>query len=196
MRRATLLLAIALAGGVAVGCAPSTPPDGSLPCDPSIDSQRAAGFDAALEATVPLAAFDGSPITVDSGRECSEKRLGPLWGAGVRELRSAGGIFDLGSETGYSVVTYRASELTLEALAYAFQRGASTGRKTQDIQIEKVSVGAWPGSRMTLLNGDHRQVIILFQVPGEAGQVRGLITSDISNAAITELLARYELALK
>jgi len=196
MRRATLLLAIALAGGVAVGCTPSTPPDGSLPCDPSIDSQRAAGFDAALEATVPLAAFDGSPITVDSGRECSEKRLGPLWGAGVRELRSAGGIFDLGSETGYSVVTYRANELTLDALAYAFQRGASTGRKTQDIQIEKVNVGAWTGSRMTLLNGDHRQVIVLFQVPGEAGQVRGLLTSDISNAAITELLARYELALQ
>ncbi len=196
MRRATLLLAIVLAGGVAVGCAPSTPPAGSLPCDPSIDSPRAAGFAAALEATVPLAAFDGSPITVDSGRECSEKRLGPLWGAGVRELRSAGGIFDLGSETGYSVVTYRASELTLDALAYAFQRGASTGRKTQDIQIEKVNVGAWTGSRMTLLNGDHRQVIVLFQVPGEAGQVRGLLTSDLSNAAITELLARYELALK
>ena len=196
MRRATLLLAIVLAGGVAAGCTPSTPPDGSLPCDPSIDSQRAAGFDVALEATVPLAAFDGSPITVDSGRECSEKRLGPLWGAGVRELRSAGGIFDLGSETGYSVVTYRASELTLDALAYAFQRGASTGRKIQDIQIEKVSVGAWAGSRMTLLNGDHRQVIVLFQVPGEAGQVRGLLTSDLSNATITELLARYELALK
>ena len=196
MRSATLLLAIALASGVAAGCAPSTPPDGSIPCDPSIDSQRAAGFDAALELTVPLAAFDGSPITVDSGRECSEKRLGPLWGAGVRELRSAGGVFDLGSESGYSVVTYRANELTLDALAYAFQRGASTGRKTQDIQIEKVSVGAWPGSRMTLLNGDHRQVIILFQVPGEAGQVRGLLTSDLSNATITELLARYELALK
>jgi hypothetical protein len=196
MRRATLLLAIALAGGVAGGCAPSAPPDGSLLCDPSIDSQRAAGFDTALEATVPLSAFDGSPITVDSGRECSEKRLGPLWGAGVRELRSAGGIFDLGSETGYSVVTYRASELTLDALAYAFQRGASTGRKTQDIQIEKVRVGAWTGSRMTLLNGDHRQVIILFQVAGEAGQVRGLLTSDLSNATITELLARYELALQ
>lgn len=196
MRRVTLLLAIALAGIFAASCAPSAPPDGSLPCDPSIDSQRAAGFDAALEATVPLAAFDGSPITVDSGRECSEKRLGPLWGAGVRELRSAGGIFDLGSETGYSVVTYRANELTLGALAYAFQRGASTGRKTQDIQIEKVSVGAWPGSRMTLLNGDQRQVIVLFQVPSEAGQVRGLLTSDLSNATITELLARYELALK
>jgi len=195
MRRATLLLAIALAGGVAVGCAPSTPPDGSLPCDPSIDSQRAAGFDTALEATVPLAAFDGSPITVDSGRECSEKRLGPLWGAGVRELRSAGGIFDLGSETGYSVVTYRANELTLEALAYAFQRGASTGRKTQDIQIEKVNVGAWTGSRMTLLNGDHRQVITLFDT-GEADRVRALLASDISNELIAERLAAYAAALK
>jgi hypothetical protein len=48
---------------------------------------------------------------------------------------------------------------------------------------------------MTLLNGDHRQVIILFQVPGEVGQVRGLLTSDLSNAVIEELLTRYEQAL-
>jgi len=55
-------------------CAPSTPPDGSLPCDPTIDVQRAVGFDVALEATIPLAAFSETPSEVDSGRECSEKR--------------------------------------------------------------------------------------------------------------------------
>jgi len=180
----------------AAACAPSAPPDGSLPCDPSIDVQRAAGFDLALEASLPLAAFVETPTTVDSGRECSEKRLGPLWGSGLRELRSAGAIFERENLTGFSVVTYQGVGLTLDALTYAFERGAATGRKTQDIRIESAPVGTWEGSRMTLLNGDKRQVIVLFQVDGEVDQVRGLLTSDLSNEEIGSLLARYEAALR
>lgn len=191
------LAALVLTGSIAAAaCAPSAPPDGSLPCDPSIDVQRAAGFDLALEASLPLAAFAETPSTVDSGRECSEKRLGPLWGSGLRELRSAGAIFERENLTGFSVVTYRGVGLTLDALAYAFERGAATGRKTQDIRIESAPVGTWEGSRMTLLNGDRRQVIVLFQVDGEVDQVRGLLTSDLSNEEIESLLARYEAALR
>ena len=191
------LAALLLTGSIAAAaCAPSAPPDGSLPCDPSIDVQRAAGFDLALEASLPLAAFAETPSTVDSGRECSEKRLGPLWGSGLRELRSAGAIFERENLTGFSVVTYQGVGLTLDALAYAFERGAATGRKTQDIRIESALVGTWEGSRMTLLNGDRRQVIVLFQVDGEVDQVRGLLTSDLSNEEIESLLARYEAALR
>lgn len=191
------LAALVLTGSIAAAaCAPSAPPDGSLPCDPSIDVQRAAGFDLALEASLPLAAFAETPSTVDSGRECSEKRLGPLWGSGLRELRSAGAIFERENLTGFSVVTYRGVGLTLDALAYAFERGAATGRKTQDIRIESAPVGTWEGSRMTLLNGDRRQVIVLFQVDGEVDQVRGLLTSDLSNEEIENLLVRYEGALR
>lgn len=191
------LAALVLTGSIAAAaCAPSAPPDGSLPCDPSIDVQRAAGFDLALEASLPLAAFAETPSTVDSGRECSEKRLGPLWGSGLRELRSAGAIFERENLTGFSVVTYQGVGLTLDALAYAFERGAVTGRKTQDIRIESAPVGTWEGSRMTLLNGDRRQVIVLFQVDGEVDQVRGLLTSDLSNEEIENLLARYEAALR
>ncbi|MFM7782873.1 MAG: hypothetical protein ACKO8J_07350, partial [Candidatus Limnocylindrus sp.] len=173
-RIATLLLLSMLAAA----CAPSTPPDGSLPCDPTIDVQRAVGFDATLEATIPLAAFSETPSEVDSGRECSEKRLGPLWGSGVRELRSAGALFERDGLTGFSVVTYQGVGLTLDALAFAFERGAATGRKTQDIRVESEQVGAWEGSRMTLLNGDKRQVIVRFRVAGERDHVRGLLTSD------------------
>jgi hypothetical protein len=191
------LAALVLTSSIAAAaCAPSAPPDGSLPCDPSIDVQRAAGFDLALEASLPLAAFAATPSTVDSGRECSEKRLGPLWGSGLRELRSAGAIFERENLTGFSVVTYQGVGLTLDALAYAFERGAATGRKTQDIRIESAPVGTWEGSRMTLLNGDRRQVIVLFQVDGEVDQVRGLLTSDLSNEEIENLLARYEAALR
>lgn len=190
---AALLLAASLS---AAACAPSAPPDGSLPCDPSIDVQRAAGFDLALEASLPLTAFDETPSEVDSGRECSEKRLGPLWGSGLRELRSAGAIYEREGLAGFSVVTYQGVGLTLKALAYAFERGAATGRKTQDIRIESATVGAWEGSRMTLLNGDKRQVIVLFQVAGESDRIRGLLTSDLSNAEIDGLLAQYESALR
>ena len=94
------------------------------------------------------------------------------------------------------MVTYQGVGLTLEALAYAFERGAATGRKTQDIRIESAPVGSWEGSRMTLLNGDKRQVIVLFQVSGESDQIRGLLTSDLSNAEIERLLAQYESALR
>jgi hypothetical protein len=190
----TLLAALLLA--VAAGaCAPAAPPDGSLPCNEKIDQQRAAGFDTALEAALPVAGWDATPVTVDSGRECSQLRLGPLWGAGIRELRSAGAIFELPDKTGYSLVIYSATGLTLDNLAYAFERGARGGRKTQGLKIANIKVGDWLGKQFTLLNGDHRQVITLFDA-GEPDRVRGLLTSDISNTLIADRLAAYAAALR
>jgi hypothetical protein len=187
---AALLLVVA-----ACACAPAAPPDGSLPCNETIDQQRAVGFDTALEAALPVAGWDATPVTVDSGRECSQLRLGPLWGAGIRELRSAGAIFELPDKTGYSLVIYSATGLTLDNLAYAFERGARGGRKTQGLKIANIEVGDWPGKQFTLLNGDHRQVITLFDA-GEPDRVRGLLTSDISNTLIADRLAAYAAALR
>ena len=187
---AALLLVVA-----AGGCAPVAPPDGSLPCNETIDQQRAAGFDTALEAALPVTGWDATPGTIDSGRECSPLRLGPLWGAGIRELRSAGAIFELPDKTGYSLVVYAADGLTLTNLSYAFERGARGGRKTQGLTIIDIKVGDWPGKQFTLLNGDHRQVITLFDT-GEPDRVRALLASDISNALIAERLAAYAAALK
>ena len=188
------LLAALLLVAAAGACAPATPPDGSLPCNETIDQQRAEGFDTVLEAALPVAGWDATPVTVDSGRECSQLRLGPLWGAGIRELRSAGAIFELPDKTGYSLVVYSATGLTLDNLAYAFERGARGGRKTQGLKIADIKVGEWPGKQFTLLNGDHRQVITLFDT-GEADRVRALLASDISNALIAERLAAYAAAL-
>ena len=188
------LFAALLLAAAAGACAPAAPPDGSLPCNETIDQQRAAGFDPVLEAALPVAGWGATPITVDSGRECSQQRLGPLWGAGIRELRSAGATFELPDKTGYALVVYSATGLTLDNLAYAFERGARGGRKTQGLKIVDITVGEWPGRQFTLLNGDHRQVITLFDA-GEAGRVRALLASDISNALIADRLAAYVAAL-
>jgi len=191
MRTVLVALLLAVTAGA---CAPATPPDGSLPCNETIDQQRAAGFDTVLEAALPVAGWDATPVTVDSGRECSKARLGPLWGAGIRELRSAGAVFELPDKTGYSLVVYSAEGLTLANLAYAFERGARGGRKTQGLTIVDIAVGGWPGKEFTLINGDHRQVIVLFET-NEKNRVRALLTSDISNALIAERLAAYAAAL-
>jgi hypothetical protein len=92
-------------------------------------------------------------------------------------------------------VVYAATGLTLDNLAYAFERGARGGRKTQGLKIADIKVGDWPGKQFTLLNGDHRQVITLFDT-GEVGRVRALLASDISNALIAERLAAYAAALQ
>lgn len=191
MRTIVAALLLAVAAGA---CAPATPPDGSLPCDEKIDQQRAAGFDVVLEAAIPVAGWDAAPVAIDSGRECSQLRLGPLWGAGIRELRSAGAIFELPDKTGYSLVVYAANGLTLENLSYAFERGARGGRKTQGLRILDVSVGVWPGRQFTLINGNHRQVITLFAT-AEENRVRALLASDISNVLIADRLAAYAEAL-
>jgi hypothetical protein len=195
-RTLAALLLVAGASAALVACAPTPPPDGSLPCNSSIDVQRAAGFDASLEAQLPVAGWSAVPTQVDSGRECSEARLGPLWGAGVRELRSAGAIFDNPDRTGYTLVVYRADELTLDALAYAFERGARGGRKTQDIRTSDETVNGWPAFRMTLINGDHRQVIVLFAVPSEAPLVRGVLTSDLPDTEVSAVVQQYSDAIK
>ncbi|RLT24779.1 MAG: hypothetical protein DWI45_02385 [Chloroflexi bacterium] len=192
MRTIYTALLAAMVALSALGCS-TAPPDGSLPCDASIDVQRAIGFDASLEALLPLAGWGSTPAVVDSARECSEKRLGPLWGAGIRELRSAGAQFDTGDQTGYTLVIYRADGLTLASLSAAFEAGASVGRKTQDIRITAPQLRGRPSFRMVLLNGDHRQVITLFQAPGEA-EVRGVLASDISDAAISDAVERYAAA--
>ena len=89
---------------------------------------------------------------------------------------------------------YSAEGLTLANLAYAFERGARGGRKTQGLTIVDIAVGGWPGKEFTLINGDHRQVIVLFET-NEKNRVRALLTSDISNALIAERLAAYAAAL-
>ena len=195
-RRSHGLARLALVVAIATGGCVAAPPDGSLPCNATIDAQRAAGFDVALEATLPIAGWERKPTQVDSGRECSPARLGPLWGAGIRELRSAGAIFDNADQTGYTLVSYRADGLTLEALAYAFERGARGGRKTQDVRVESERVGEWPATRLTLINGDHGQVIVLFADPAESPIVRGVLTSDLPRAEVDRIVAAYAAAIR
>ena len=89
----------------ATACAPSAPPDGSLPCDRPLMC-NARRLRSALEASLPLAAFDEKPTEVDSGRECSENGSDR---SGVWSPRTtlSGAIFERENLTGFSVVTYQ-----------------------------------------------------------------------------------------
>jgi hypothetical protein len=110
--RSTLGVAFALAACIALaGCAgPTASFSAEGPC--TVDGRAPGGYPD-LEARLPptlggIGAANGTggtteeqaPSTVDSGRNCTEKVLGTLWGHGVRELRFAGAIWDIGGGEG------------------------------------------------------------------------------------------------
>ena len=65
-----------------------------------------------------------------------------------------------------------------------------------DIRTSDEFVNGWPAFRMTLINGDHRQVIVLFAVPSEAPLVRGVLTSDLPDAEVSAVVQEYSDAIK
>ena len=105
-------LALLVAASVAIaGCAePAASFSAEGPC--TVDGRAPGGYPD-LESRLPpslggigpdggtgSATADVAPTTVDSGRNCTQKVLGTLWDHGVRELRFAGAIWDLGDGEG------------------------------------------------------------------------------------------------
>ena len=82
---------------VLAGC--SGPPASSFdPTGPCTADGSAPGAYPELEARIPTSFHDAAPETLDSGRNCSAAALGSLAGAGIDELRFAGGTWSFGAE--------------------------------------------------------------------------------------------------
>ncbi len=129
MRRPAVLLI--LLATLAFGCGrpdPSFDPTG--PCD--LDG-RVAGAYPVLEALIP-AEIEGQPPTwIDSGRSCSDAALGTLADRGIDDLRFAGGLWETGERSGYTLAVFTAPGLTDELLFEFYEAGANAARKTETI---------------------------------------------------------------
>ncbi len=192
LSRALLAVATALA---AAGCTASAtpPPDPAAACA-GADVQRAAGFYPELERLIPGTLDGASPSIRDSGRYCSEKMLGPLVAAGHDEVRFAGSTFEATSQSGTSLIVYRAPGLTADEVAAAFRAGSGAGRRVQLVSDEPRVVDGRAGRRIELINGDMRQVVVVWPA-ATADTIDIVIGVDVSNAAIdaaVETLASFE----
>lgn len=186
----SLLVALAVTAACGTG-APSFDPRG--PC--TTDGQVPGAYPD-LEALIP-ATFDGRPPDrLDSGRSCTEARLGTLSRDGHDEVRFAGGLWEAGTRSGLTMAVFRAPGLTGQQLFDFYEAGARAGRRTEDITTSVDSLNGAPAWRLTTLNDESYQTIVVWQ-SDEPDVVRAvLVGSDVretsNRAEHNELVTRAE----
>jgi hypothetical protein len=178
VRHVALLVASLVVAGAVAGCAGGSAPsfDPTGPCQ--VDGQRPGAYPE-LEALIP-AAFEGvAPARLDSGRNCTNGSLGTLASHGIREVRFAGGLWETGERSGFTLAILAAPELTAERMADFYEAGARAGRKTEDVKRALFDLNGRNASIISTLNGESYQTIAVWEA-GPPGVVRAvLVGSDV-----------------
>ena len=196
-----LLLAGAgvLAGLAAAGCQPSASfqPNGACVAD-----GRAPGTYPELEGQLPGELAGNVPTSRDSGRSCSDQRLGTLASHGVRDLRYAGATWapEGGSSTVIALFTTPATQPHLDPtwIEEFYETGARASTKTENLQVTHPALeGAGTVYRLDTLNELSFQSVVVW--PGTnvvhvvlvATQLRpgGLTRADHDDAVRVAVLA-------
>ena len=179
VRPTSRLLAAFVLGLVLVGCSGGGPPpsfDPSGPC--SGDGQRPGAYPQ-LERMIP-AAFEGiAPVRIDSGRNCTERNLGTLASHGIREVRFAGGLWETGERSGFTMAVLTAPNLTAERMADFYEAGARAGRKTEDVKRSIFDLDGRNAWMISTLNDESYQTIVVWDVPQRGAVFAVLVGSDV-----------------
>ena len=112
-----------------------------------------------LEALIPADIEGLPPARVDSGRNCSAAKLGTLAARGINDLRFAGGLWETGERSGYTLAVFTAPGLTDELLFEFYEAGANAARKTETITTGIETGGGHPLYMIDTLNGESYQSI-------------------------------------
>lgn len=179
MRPIALVVVALAAAGLVAGCAggraaPSFDPAG--PC--TADGQRPGAYPE-LERLIP-ATFEGvAPARLDSGRNCTELNLGTLASHGIREVRFAGGLWETGERSGFTMAVLTAPGLTAERMAEFYEAGARAGRKTEEVNRSVLDLHGDKAWIISTLNDESYQTIVVWD-QGQPGAVRAvLVGSDV-----------------
>jgi hypothetical protein len=171
IRQSRAALAALVAMLVLGACTTAFDPAG--PC--TADGSRPGAYPD-LEQLVPATFEDRPADRVDSGRNCTERALGTLWTDGLREIRFAGGLWELGSESGATLAVFSADGLTPERLADFYEAGARSAPDIADIEESDLTIDGLPARRLDLDNDGYRQSVVIW--PHPAASVRAVLVSS------------------
>jgi hypothetical protein len=178
VRPIAVVVALVVASVVAgcVGGRPAPSFDTSGPC--TVDGQRPGAYPE-LEVLIP-ATFEGiAPARLDSGRNCTERNLGTLANHGIREVRFAGGLWETGDRSGFTLAVLVAPSLTAEVMAEFYEAGARAGRKTAEVKRSIFDLDGRNAWMISTLNDESYQTIAVWDA-GQPGTVRAvLVGSDV-----------------
>ena len=190
-RVATAVVAAGLAAGLAIAaCGSSSPYTSFDPATPCTADGRFPGAYPALEARVPTEFDNRPPDAIDSGRNCSAKELSTLAGHGIREVRYAGGTWDVSANAGLTLAVFTGDGLTAEWLGEWYEASARAASNTRNITPTRPIVAGRQGYRLDTANGDSNQTVITW--PSARGDaVFVVVAADIAEGQIQEAIATF-----
>jgi hypothetical protein len=175
---AGLVAFAALLVGACSAAGPSFAPEG-----PCAGDGRLPGTYPTLEAEVPKTFENRPPTRLDSGRTCTVAGLESLAGAGIREVRYAGGLWDLGSGRGATLAIFQGDGLDASKMFQFYESGAKGSSRTKIKALTTPTIQGRPGHRIDTEAGDVLQTVVVW--PGaDAGRVNVVLTSDFPDAKI------------
>jgi len=176
------------------GCTPGSPYSSFDPKVPCTTDGRFPGAYPDLEARVPARFAGRGPDTLDSGRNCTAAELGTLAGHGIREVRFAGGTWQLSGESGVTLAVFTGDGLTAEWLGEWYESSARGARSTQQITPSRPSVAGRQAYRLDTVNGQSDQTVITLDAPSAdaaAGIVFVVIAADVPESSIQDAIAAF-----
>ncbi len=192
MRAVFAVAGLVVLSALASGCAGATF-DPSGPCN---SDGRAAGAYPELEAVVPRSFQGRAPDRVDSGRNCTTAALATLALHDVSELRFAGGIWDLGSNSGVTLAVFDAPGLEAAWVAEFFEAGARTARRVESVNSGPMQLSDGTAAiRIDALNGESYQTVVVWpdddrvRVALVASFIREISTKEAHETVVTDAIA-------
>jgi len=189
------LVLVAVLAAALAACGPAGPSfDPSGPC---LADGQAEGAYPDLEAAIPDTLRDELPARLDSGRSCSAANLGTLAERGVTELRFAGGLWEIGDQSGVTIARFTAPGLVSAWMSEFYEAGARAGRRTEDIEVTRPAIHGGPGWRLDTLNDESFQTIVVW--PDEepaavwvvlaASGIREVTTREAHESVVVDAIA-------
>jgi hypothetical protein len=191
MARPTLAVITAVLVLTLGGCGSGPPVASFDPASACTTDGRFPGAYPDLEALLPRAYEGSAPDTVDSGRNCTDPALGPLASAGVDGVRFAGATWGLGGSKGLTVAVFEGDGLDANGLLSFYEKGASSARRTEKLEVSDTTVAGTPARRLDVLGSDGTaQTVVTWPAP-EPGRVHVLLAADLGDAKVAEALQTF-----
>ena len=184
-----LLFALPVAMFVAAcGASPAASFDPSGPC---AQDGSAPGAYPELEALVPPVYEDTPPETLDSGRHCTAESLGTLRGAGIDEVRFAGGTWGFGGIRAAALAVFSAPGLTADAMADFYAASARTANRTLVTAESEPTLAGRHVHRIDTETGPRQQTVVVWPAE-EADVVNVVITNDLPDPKIEAAIEAFD----
>jgi hypothetical protein len=191
-RRPRLAALIVIAVLLVAGAAAAVAFGASRGANGGCRDEKRPGLDPALEALVPPS-LEGRPADhLDSSMTCSADGLGSLREHGVTSLLSAGGLWDLGPQTGVTLAVFRLpGPERADRVAEFYATSAASAPKVANLVTTHPSIGGSVATRLDFSDADFPQAIVVWPDP-RPDVVDVVLAAGVPDRIVQEAIAAFE----